>query len=114
MPLESVNQRKCNSTITLLCKLNYNTLSALEIDQQRNEERDYCYKMYLINNTNNHNHTHTHTHSSRIALKTGIDEKAQSMTIRGKQRPPLASQSIAKAFWVIQAHTYIQTQGYTH
>lgn len=36
------------------------------------------------------------------------------MTIRGKQRPPLASQSIAKAFWVILAHTYTQTQGYTH
>lgn len=36
------------------------------------------------------------------------------MTIRGKQRPPLASQSIAKAFWVILAHTYTQTWGYTH
>lgn len=36
------------------------------------------------------------------------------MTIRGKQRPPLASQSIAKAFWVILAHTYTQTQRYTH
>lgn len=36
------------------------------------------------------------------------------MTIRGKQRPPLASQSIAKAFWVILAHTSSQTQRYTH
>ncbi len=36
------------------------------------------------------------------------------MTIRGKQRPPLASQSIAKAFWVILAHTYAQTQRNTH
>lgn len=49
---------------------------------------------------------------SRIAVKTGIDVKAQSMTIRGKQRLPLASQSIAKAFWVTLVHT--QTQGYTH
>lgn len=50
--------------------------------------------------------------SSRIAVKTGIDVKAQSMAIRGKQRLPLASQSIAKAFWVTLVHT--QTQGYTH
>lgn len=34
------------------------------------------------------------------------------MAIRGKQRPPLASQSIAKAFWVTLVHT--ETLGYTH
>lgn len=36
------------------------------------------------------------------------------MTIRGKQRPPLASQSIAKAFWVILAHTHTPRRGDTH
>lgn len=34
------------------------------------------------------------------------------MAIRGKQRPPLASQSIAKAFWVTLVHA--ETLGYTH
>lgn len=77
----------------------------------------YMRKIYFIIDTKKHthiSHTQRETQSSKIAVKTGIDEEAQSMTIRGKQKPPLASQSIAKAFWVILAHTYIQTQGYTH
>lgn len=36
------------------------------------------------------------------------------MTIRGKQRLPLARQSIAKAFRVILAHTYTPTWGHTY
>lgn len=36
------------------------------------------------------------------------------MTMRGKQRLPLARQSIAKAFRVILAHAYTQTWAYTY
>lgn len=36
------------------------------------------------------------------------------MTIKGKQRLPLASKSIAEAMWVILAHTYTQMWGYAH
>lgn len=74
----------------LTTKIDFNTTSALE-------------KIKVISFTNS---TYPHvTASCRIAVKTGIDVKAQSMTIRGKQRLPLGSQSIAKAFWVTLAHT---------
>lgn len=64
-------------------------------------------------------HTHktqklTQALTYRIAVKTDIDVRAKSMTIKGKQRWPLASKSIAEAMWVILAHKYTQMWGYTH
>lgn len=66
----------------------------------------HCHKNQNTCKHSTHTQAHTHKHNSRIAVKTGIDEKAQSMTIRGKQRLPLASQSMARAFWVILAHIH--------